>query len=85
MKAPQTELRVWRLENKLTQEELAEQLGASRSSLVSWENNVRAPHLKMQRKIEALTGQNCSHLLPKTVVVGAVAAQTFFNTNEESD
>jgi transcriptional regulator with XRE-family HTH domain len=46
----------YRLDHKLTQEQLAEQLGISKASVCRFESGVRKPSVKRVDKITELTG-----------------------------
>ena len=52
-----------RISNKLTQKQLAQQLGVSQNAVYLWENGLREPNLDMLEKISSVLGVNLYQLL----------------------
>lgn len=56
VKMPRISLEAARVNAKLTQKELAEELGISNATVVNWEKGVTEPTLSQLRKISQLSG-----------------------------
>jgi len=56
VKMPRISLEAARVNAKLTQKELAEELGISNVTVVNWEKGVTEPTLSQLRKISQLSG-----------------------------
>lgn len=59
-------LEKYRIENGISQKELAARLDATQAAVSSWERGIRIPTPAFKKKIRDLTGCDTSELMTKT-------------------